>query len=654
MKKQLLIFILIFCAITQSDAQKYKYFTFPEKPEFEVTEHIKSLEEAVINKIYSSQYIVEENDEKQYIFTYTARWINSDEVIKRNNRVYLSASQGAEYLYQKARVIKPNGDIQELKKSDIKEGVLEENDQKYYYFALEGLEKGSIIETANYEKRNPNYYGSLVYLQEKVERMNQRYELICPSHLKFAFKSINNAPEMVYDTLTKEYNRWTVEVDSIGGVEAQPTMFDDVVKQGILSKLDRNIAKNTGDLTSYGSAARTVYSNLHPEFSKAQQKKLSKIAKEINLSSLKDETSKIQAIENYLKSNIQVVESPYSDLRNIDFILENKAANDFGITMLHVALLELAELKFEIILTSDRSNIRFDPDFEAYLFLDHYMIYFPTTDQYLAPTNNFLRAPIVPAEWTHNYGLFIKEVGVGDMKVPIGKVKFIEALPYSATKDEMDIEVKFEEDLVHPTISIEKSSSGYSAQYFQPYFHLMDEEALGNVKKSLVLMINEEIEAEEVELKNTSENDFGSKPFVYSFSTNEHSFVEKAGSDFLFKLGLLIGPQMEMYQEEERKYDVESENARFYGRKIQFNIPEGYIIKNLEDLKMEYKYGEEGKENLYFKSTYTKKGNQVTVECEEYYTEIVYPVSEFEKYQKVINAAADFNKIVLVLQMDKP
>ena len=409
-------------------------------------------------------------------------------------------------------------------------------------------------------------------------------------------------------------------------------------------------AKNIGDLTSYGSASRNIFSNLHPELSKSQQKQISKIAKELKLSSLNDDLSKIKAIENYLKSNIQVVESNYPDLAEVDFIFENKAANSTGITRLHLALLNLAEVQAEVAITTDRTDLRFDPDFEAYLFLDKYLIYFPNEETYLAPSEKYLRTPIVPSEWMHNYGLFIREVGVGDVKIPIGKVKFIDALPYDMTKDEMLVDVNFSEDLLHPIVKMEKTSSGYSAQFFQPYFHLMDEEAVSNAKKTMVEMIHEEIEAEEVEVENIDVNDFASKPFIYRFSTKEHSFVEKAGNDYLFKLGLLIGPQMEMYQEDERKYDIESENSRYYGRSITFNIPEGYEIKNLDDLNMDFRFGEKGNENLYFTSNYKIEGNNVTVSSEEYYTQIVYPKEDFTEYQKVINAAADFNKIVLVLQ----
>lgn len=648
--KKTLLFSIILCGLGQITAQEYKYFTFSEKSKFELTTAQKAAEEAVLEKKYSTQYVISDNEEGQYIFAYTARWINSDKSIKENNKVYLAASDNTEFLYQKARVIKANGEIVELKKGDIKEGVYEENDQKYYYFALEGLEKGSIIETANYRKQKSSYYGSLIYLQEDVARYNQEFELICPDFIKFAFKSLNGAPEIVYDTTAEEFNRWSIFSDTVAAVKNQPTMYTNPVKQGILYKVDRNVAKNIGDLTSYGNASRNVFGNLYPEYTKSEKKQISKIAKELKLVSLSSDKEKIKAVENYLKSNIQVVESSYPDLGKVDFILENKASNSTGMTRLHLALLKIAEVKNEIVLTTDRSDIRFDPEFEAYLFLDEYLIYFPGEEMYLAPAEKYLRMPLIPSEFTHNYGLFMKQVGVGDVKIPIGKVKFIDALPSDMTKDDMIVDVSFGEDISHPTVKMEKKGSGYSAQIFQPYFHLMDEEAVENSKKAMVQMIHEEMEAEEVEVENVEVNDIGNKPFVYRFETKEHTFVEKAGQDYLFKLGLLIGPQMEMYQEEERQYDVEADNARYYGRVITFNIPAGYEIKNLDDLKMDFQYGKEEGNEIYFKSDYKQEGGKVTVSCVEYYTGVVYPKAKFKEYQKVINAAADFNKIVLVMQ----
>ncbi len=54
-----------------------------------------------------------------------------------------------------------------------------------------------------------------------------------------------------------------------------------------------------------------------------------------------------------------------------------------------------------------------------------------------------------------------------------------------------------------------------------------------------------------------------------------------------------------------------------------------------------------------FVSGFTKEGNIVKIHVREEYRNIYYPVSQYEDFKKIINAAADFNKIVLVLEKNK-
>ena len=51
------------------------------------------------------------------------------------------------------------------------------------------------------------------------------------------------------------------------------------------------------------------------------------------------------------------------------------------------------------------------------------------------------------------------------------------------------------------------------------------------------------------------------------FATNN---IEKAGNKYLFKVGELIGRQAEMYQENERQFDIEIPNPHQYTRNIKF------------------------------------------------------------------------------------
>jgi hypothetical protein len=51
-----------------------------------------------------------------------------------------------------------------------------------------------------------------------------------------------------------------------------------------------------------------------------------------------------------------------------------------------------------------------------------------------------------------------------------------------------------------------------------------------------------------------------------------------------------------------------------------------------------------------FFSSYKITDAEVSVLVEEYYKEINLPVQEYEPFKAVINASADFNKIVLLFE----
>lgn len=53
---------------------------------------------------------------------------------------------------------------------------------------------------------------------------------------------------------------------------------------------------------------------------------------------------------------------------------------------------------------------------------------------------------------------------------------------------------------------------------------------------------------------------------------------------------------------------------------------------------------------MHFKSYFEMEGNVLKVTADEYYQKNYVPVEEFENYRKVINSAADFNEITLILE----
>jgi hypothetical protein len=125
--------------------------------------------------------------------------------------------------------------------------------------------------------------------------------------------------------------------------------------------------------------------------------------------------------------------------------------------------------------------------------------------------------------------------------------------------------------------------------------------------------------------------------------------IERAGKKYLFKVGELIGPQVEMYNERARQYAIDMGNAHAYKRLMKVKIPEGYKVSGLESLRRSITDGK-ASPIMGFISDYKLEGNLLTITIDEFYKEVLQPIDIYEPFQKVINAAADFNKVTLLLE----
>ena len=60
-------------------------------------------------------------------------------------------------------------------------------------------------------------------------------------------------------------------------------------------------------------------------------------------------------------------------------------------------------------------------------------------------------------------------------------------------------------------------------------------------------------------------------------------------------------------------------------------------------------YLEDGEEIFKFHSQYRLEGDVLKIRVDEFYNKTTIPVAIYEDYRRVINSAANFNKITLVM-----
>lgn len=629
----------------------FKNYQWEENPTYSIDNNLEVPMLALKEKTVTEFYFIEENVLVEYFLEHRVLWLNSDDKIEEYNKIYLPYSSTSELLVNRARVITKEGKIVELGDSKILTAQDDETGRQYKYFAFEGIEKGSFIEYYYVVKRVPNYSGQKVNLQANFEKRNVQFDVFAPSNLMFKFKSYNGLTDLEQDTTTTEKLHWKLHLDTMPSLENEEVSAYHASKQYIIYKLDRNLANNANNITSYSTVAKNIYSYYYTEYSKSEQKLIDKFIKEAIPNTKADEETLIRNLENYIKMNYFISDGSGEEFSNLETILKQKVTNESGILNVYISAFRTLGIAHEIVLTSNRADLKFDKSFEANIFLTDYLLYFPDKQTYVSPMEIDSRYAYPPAYLTDNYGLFIKEVSVGSYKSGIGKISYIDPVKAEKTTDNMIIDVAFEaENLTNNIIKLNRSISGYYAMNIHPFINLIKQEDKDNMIESFAKSMNEDIVITDKKLVNDDPNLFGIKPLQFIVDLTSEAFVEKAGNKYLFKVGELIGTQMQMYQDKERKLPVENEFERSYFRTINVTIPEGYKVINLDDININNSYSQNGKELLSFKSFYELEGNLLKITADEHYRMNILDVPQYEDYRKVINSAADFNKIMLVLE----
>ncbi|MCW4467602.1 DUF3857 domain-containing protein [Flavobacterium sp. MFBS3-15] len=649
-KAGLLFLTACFYSNAQGQDFSFKNYNWDTKEtKVEIPAKYKDEKEVILERNVKIEFVPGKDGALQYYLSHEKIYINSDEAVERNNKIYVPYGSNENVIATKARVLLKSGKVIELKKSDIKEETDEERGVKYKYFAVNGLEKGAVVETIFILEEEPELKGHTIRMQDEYPIAKGTFQLIYPDHLVFRTKGYNGLSEPVITEKAPSAKFTTLTVN-----EADTPALDDDENYSNWNnnikrfryKLDANLANGAKNLFNFKEFSTNLYDRFHPEYSKKDQTAINDFCKGIAKSN--DVQEQVWNIENKIKKTINY--SRYIDSKEtLQDILKSKQANQTDIIRLYIAVFTTMGIENNLVFTSSRYKKPFDADFESYENLDELLFYFPSVKKYMTPLEVEYRIPLIPRELAGTNGLFIKEKSFAGTKMGIGEIAMIDIPGAEITHDIMDITIDFSKDIENPLVTSKIQFGGYSALNFQPIKDFAPAENYKTILKSIAENYTAETEYKTLTTSNDGVEFIGKKPFVMDITFEGKDLVRKAGENYLFSAGLTIGKQMELYQENKRVLPVEINNPHSYTRKIKIILPQGATVKNLEKFNMDKKLDVNGKTEAAFVSKYEKKGNEIIVENTEYYNILHYPLEHFEAYRAVINAAADFNKIVIIV-----
>lgn len=613
---------------------------------YKLSEKELALAEYVLK--YHRQFQYEFDKEVLYVLATEHRItrVTNSESIERNNRIYVSMRGAQEIINLKARAINKKGVVTDFDSKNLKELKNEDSSNSYKIFAIEGIESESEVEYFYTLKITARYFDTF-YLQTESPMRESSFMLTSPKKFLFDLRIYNDTTTIKPDTLVDGSNRYQVVLQNVPGLRKESFSYFDACRKRVDFKLAYNLTTSTMRLNTWADAGKTIYRNLIKGSIDANTFKKF-------MSTLEDKPAatpsvRIRNIEDRIKRNFKITKEKSADTRfeEINSIVNYKVASVEGITRLYMQIFESLNIPYQLAITCDREKMKFDGSFDSWSSLDEYLFYFPQTNEFITPEIEELRCPFVPFQYTATDGLFIEPIVVGTIKSAITSIRQIPASPYNMNADNMDIDVAFDEPMETNTINIRRTFTGYQALIFTAYYNNLTEDKKKEFVDGIFRQSIPDLKMIKWSVSSPMIGEVRSFSMDVSFTTSH--FIDRAGMKVLFKAGELIGPQSELYRDDERQTDVENSNNRGYDRTIVIHLPKGIAVGNAEALKIDKSMTTKNEKPFLFLSDFTLGNDALKITAQEYYKEIYAPKSRYEEFRQVINAAADFNKVTLVL-----
>lgn len=593
---------------------------------------------------------IDEGDEVNAYRTLHRRiHIIDDKGIEQFNKIYLPVSSNNEIVDIMARTILPSGKIITVDNKNIRD--LQEDDQYYKIFAMEGLEKGCDVEFYYIYKTNGSFFGREV-IQTGFPVLEAEVTIVSPERLIFETKGYNQV-NAAKDTILNSKRTILIRQQDIAAAENEKYAAYNANLKRVEYKLSYNTARNkTERVFTWNELAKRAYS-IYATYSEKDMKRVADLVKKNDWKKTDgNEAALVTAVENYIKKNIgtsENIDDPGAE--EIEMIIKKKISSHRGILRLYGAIFKQLNVEHEFVLCGSRKEYGVDKAFENWNNCENQLIYFPKLKKFIAPTLLEMRYPLINPDWIGTNGVFCKGTTIGNFTTAIADIRRINGEDYNWSSSDIDAKIKLNSTLDTLLVNTRQSFTGYSSIFYRASFNYGSDEHQQFLIKEMSKfgtnserVMNSKIENKEMEY--FTEN----KPFALNLVVHASELVERAGNKILVKVGDIIGPQAEMYQEKPRQFDIDVNYPHALIRNIEFVIPQGYKIKNLEDINISKVVSENGKETMGFESSYKLEGNVLKISIRELYCQLQYPLSQYEEFQKIINVAADFNKVILVLE----
>jgi hypothetical protein len=563
--------------------------------------------------------------------------------VESQNKQIIPIAYNSKIISLKCRLIKTNGKTIEISEQDIKKSK-NINGYEQYHVAYEEANIGDEIEYIIEEEIGFRPFGTEI-MQFGIPILNSKFEISSPNNFMLDCKSYNNFSSINY-SFDNNRHVYTAIANNIDALEEEKYADIALNTKKIKFKINNPTDNKEIRLYTWDDLAYNKYEYIY-NISNKEQKAIQKFIKSLNINKKDTEEVKIKKLEEVLKNDITLNENLDEEkYKDIEVILEGKTTFERAFVRLWVNCLEALDIKHETGLVTNKFFDEWDEEFEDWNTLEIASIFIHKTNQFILPTYKYLRYPALTPETEGAKGVFVKRIINQDKEIAIANYRTLHLNTYDNNVHHLSAQINFNAQL-EPIVNTENSFKGLSANGMRELATFLKKEE----EKQLILTLVDYIENEdnilEYKIVNRGINHYqDNKPLIISAKVRAPKIIEKAADKFILKIGDVIGRQEELYQAHTRQHPMSMPFSHLLTRELTIDIPKGYTISNLEKINRKLDY----QDKFGFESHYELSDNKLRIIISEYYSLNNFPASVYDDFRNVINAAADFNKLSLILE----
>ncbi len=530
----------------------------------------------------------------------------------------------------------PDGTYRHFSENEGYKTVQGQEGGRELLFAFENVQVGGSIELTYIMEREASFSG-IIDLQTDIPIQSASFKFVYPNYIDLDIMP-KNCPPVQSRRDEKLYKGKVVHQLHLRHI--LPLASGNSLGRASQKRLYYRIASNERDRRTVltwqdiGSRyAEIIYPPLDFELRKVIKAEIRDALAGIPLDA--EESLKTKALIMHVQDRYQLVEMGGNEcLSDLSQILKTRTVNWVGLLRLYATLFLHAEIKHQPVLTSDKYRVLMDAGYPSWDFIQRILFYFPLQGRYFSPLQPEYGFGIIPPETADNKALFLNPTSTYALFWT--NIDVIEAKHQPRTSTEATYHLRLDVERQYVELRAKRELQGYKVVYPDRDAVFTRTEEAGTAEDRLRLSLTA------LEYQETTPDTWKKEQ---SGVWHSSGLLERAGATFLLRVG-------ELFQlSEPTSLAATTVNLSYpesFQTVIELKIPEGYLIRNLEDLRRRLVY-ERNETNMGLECRYSLEGNVVKIFVNEFYGQSHYEGKNVLRFQQIQELVSELRRTILIL-----